>query len=236
MIGPGRLKKILFKTPLAEIFHGRKFVFHHLHKCGGTSLKKSLEEFFILKKDYAVDGEPPTDFNRLLSCDLLVGHFELKETELFKRYPQVLQEEVFLFSMVREPLELKVSLYYYWKKHHRIQDETLKDFLLSKENYMSNLLYCNKDNWEINLRKYDFIGVLEMYEESLFILSELTDRKFKNYRKENSSKRDHQFDELSSNDQFIQKFKDLNKLDYTIYDWVVKKFKDQYQSLNSKKV
>ena len=214
----GRLYKLIFKTPISDTFNKKRYVFHHLQKCGGTSLKKSLEDFYILKKDYAYKGEEPLNFDMLSSFDLLVGHFEMNETKLFERYPQVEGHNVFLFTMVREPFKLMISLYYYWKGRGWIEDISLVDFLNSKKNYLSKLMYCTEENWELMLEKYSFIGVLERYEESLGLLSLLTRRNFRKYNVENKSLKDQQLIDVENDPDFIEDFKKKNSLDYLIYN------------------
>lgn len=221
----GRLKKLVFDTPYQDYFSGNKYVFHHLHKCGGTSLKKSLEDYFILKKDYGVSGESPLEFKKLSSFDLLVGHFEMEYSQLFKRYPEVEESDVFLFTMVREPLQMMISLYYYWMNHGKIKDIGLQEFLDSKENYLAQLLFCTEDNWKNVLSKYSYIGVLESYEKSIEILSVLTNRKFKIYNIENRSTKDDQKKAILADEQFVRSYQQRNALDFKIYHQVVENFK-----------
>jgi len=226
----GRLTKFIFRTPVQDYINPQKYVFHHLHKCGGTSLKKSLEDFFILKKDYGVNGEPSLNFNRLKPYDLLVGHFEKEYSKLFKRYPSVEDDKVFLFTMVREPLKLKVSLYYYWMGLGWIENISLLDFLEEKPNYLSMLLYCDETNWKKMLFKYSFIGTLEDYSTSLEVLSILINRKFKIYDIENKSKKDIQYTSLFDNGLFINDFKNKNQLDYKIYNFVLERLQEDKEN------
>ncbi|MEL6561536.1 MAG: hypothetical protein AAFQ94_25330 [Bacteroidota bacterium] len=215
---------ILIKTPINDFFLGRKFVFHHLQKCGGSSLKDSLESHFILKKDYSYNGESRISISKLRPYEMIVGHFEMENTQIFDRYPELLSDRnTFLFTMVREPLQLKISLFYYWKKRNWLEgDADLFTFLRKKNNYLSFLLGCSESNYKDVLSRYDFIGLIEKYEESLDILSSKINRKITAGQVVNASARDRQ--DLEIDDLFRKEFAQSNELDYKIYDYVEKQF------------
>lgn len=79
------------------------YVFHHIMKCGGTSVVRSLEKWFNLKYDYieGADNCPVSNLNHYLdykfnleniySDTCLVSHFQYNGFFLHQRYPEVFQ-------------------------------------------------------------------------------------------------------------------------------------------------
>jgi len=102
------------------------YIFHHIPKCAGTSTIFALRHWFLIVKDYWRSYHPEeipyfirhrVRLQSLRSYHCLCGHFELPKTRLDKRYPEVLPNQNFkIFTFIRDPLQVKISLYYYEKK------------------------------------------------------------------------------------------------------------------------
>lgn len=218
------LLRYIFTPPLEDYLFNKKFVFHHIQKCAGTSLNELLSKCYILKKDYSYINEKRININRLLPFHLLVGHFETHKTQLFLRYPEVKNKNIFLFTMIRDPLQFKVSLYYYWKKEGIgwFRADNLRRFLDIENNYLSKNLGCDSDNYLEILSQYSFIGIVEEYEASINLLSELLKRKLNvsnvSFRL-NSSHRNSEYMELIHDSDYIKQFHSNNELDYKIYEY-----------------
>ena len=92
------------------------YIFHHMPKCGGTSLSYLLNQWFIVKRDYRKDWNSAHknkyNLNKFRSINCLAGHWELPEVYLNKRYPEVFTNDKYkVFTFLRDPLEHSLSLY-----------------------------------------------------------------------------------------------------------------------------
>lgn len=101
-------------TPIKDHLRSEPiYIFHHIPKCGGTSVRNALNSWFEMKLDYA----PPISSEEFVKYKLnkyniskfkpyqcLVSHFESSHT-IYKRYPQVFKDNRYrVFSFVRDPL------------------------------------------------------------------------------------------------------------------------------------
>ena len=89
------------------------YIFHHLPKCGGTSIVSIIDQWFIQVRDYQDWGEDAASFDKS-KLDLskyderhcLCGHFEREDIHLHQRYPEVINNPVHrMFTFIRDPLE-----------------------------------------------------------------------------------------------------------------------------------
>lgn len=211
-----------------------RYIFHHIPKCGGSSVKQGLKKWFKVVGDYiSVDQllgneavARPKDLSSLNSSYCLCGHFESKYNYLFLRYPEILNnpEHYRLFTFLRDPLELRISLYYYEIKAGRRKKDTesLEEYLLRSDNYLAKRFPCDKDNYQQVLDRYTFIGFQEELQQSIDQLSVLFGKPKSILTQINLSPRDTQSDNLSTD--FISSFKEVNRLDYLIYNYARKKF------------
>ena len=206
-----------------------RYIFHHMPKCGGTSAVDALTNWFIVLKDYPVgwsdeDNYPvyqkfcnhPKNLDKIKPYQLIVGHYHLDKSHLSQRYPDWKNKGYRLFTFLREPLDLQISLYYYEIRNRRIPTNTpIEERLLLRNNYMAFSLQCDEDNYLDVLEQYFFIGIMEKYQQSFNLLSNMMDKpsvKLKNYNCGSRQKYN-----LSAS--FIDEFRAKNQLDYKIYDY-----------------
>ena len=166
-------------------------------KAGGTSFKFFLEENFKnqLYLDYTDNPDQLTIQqldNKLTSYDkylykLKPFYFDLKNKRVFhghflaakyKCYQN--RNDVYFITWLRDPTERLVSHYYYWFKtydskrslpfHKKVIEEnwTLERFCFSEQ--MRNL-YA-KFLSEFDVQNFDFIGIVEYYEEDFKFLND----------------------------------------------------------------
>jgi len=212
-----------------------RFVFHHLPKTGGVSVRRGLAYWFCRFPDYRPRTDPgdflspritpdPVDLTRLRAWDCLVGHFDEPGIYLHERYPEVLRSrEWFLFTFVRHPLQLQLSLYSWEKKKgkdfgiHELQEELLK-----RPNYLAHRIPCDESDWESVLRRYDFVGTTGDLQGSMDRLADLLDVPYVEMLHLNRSRS--RADIPRFEDGFLEEFERRNGVDYAIYGYALEEW------------
>jgi len=214
----------LQKTPV--------YVFHHIMKCGGTSVKEILQNWFDTEYDYMEEAENKNQFlkyklnlNNLISETCITGHFQYEGIFLEQRYPEILKNknDFKIFTFVRDPLKICISLYYYNKNNLGIENMGLKDSMkYFTHNFLASLFNCNEDNYKNILDRYFFIGIVEKMQDSFDKLADILNKKRITLPVSNRSEKDSQLSEITT--AFKAEFRERNKLDYLIYDYCLEKF------------
>ena len=225
-----RIPKIWTKYQLGQRNNSERYIFHHMPKCAGTSAVDALTNWFVVLKDYPMgwgsEDSPkayqkycdnPKNLDRIKPYQILVGHYLAEPSFLHQRYPNWQDKGYQVFTFLRDPLEQRISLYYYEIRNNRISaDEPLeKQLLQHKKNYIAGLLPCDDSNYLEVLQRYFFIGIVEKYQESFDELSRLMGKPPINLKAYNESKRKN----LKLSAETISEFKEINQLDYKIYDY-----------------
>ncbi|MBK6770940.1 MAG: hypothetical protein IPG78_02105 [Ignavibacteria bacterium] len=207
------------------------YIFHHLIKCGGTSLAQAIQNWFKIEVDRV---ELSGDINRFIKYKLnllnlssdtcIVSHFQYDGVFLHQRYPELVanKDEFKIFTFIREPLNFRASHYYYTKNDEWNTGYSLKQVISNDANLISKLIPCNENNFREILDRYFFIGIVEKMQESFDKLAELVHKKRIALPFSNRSEKDDQLSKLSP--EFIAEFKKKNYLDYMIYDYCLEKF------------
>lgn len=207
-----------------------RYIFHHLPKCGGTSALDALTNWFICIKDYPPpwgdEDKPqayqrfcqnPKNLEKLHHYHILCGHYHVRGSFLFERYPQCLQEDRYrLITFLRDPLQVQLSLHYYELRNQRIDSQmSLEKHLLERSNYLASVIPCDPSNYQEILNRYFFIGLVEEFQESFDRLADLLDKPRIKLDVLNQSPRK----EKKLSKEFLSEFKELNQLDYQIYSY-----------------
>ena len=211
------------------------YVFHHMPKCGGTSLIQILNKWFIVIRDYRKDWSSThsssINIYKLRSTHCLSGHWELPGVYLGERYPEVFSNERYkVFTFLRDPLKHSLSLYRYEKENDQTDIKDIEEHFKIRPNYMATILNANEENYKQIIDRYFFVGIVEDMDKSIKILSRLVEKKYHKIpwinRTDLSS--DTKFDALSRST--IDLFKEINKVDYLIYDYAYEKLKRQFNN------
>jgi len=108
------------------ISHKHKFLYIHIPKCGGVSIKNALK-------------------NNEVKRDLL--HNDLNNKRLIKQEDKL--KKYFKFSFVRNPWDRMISLYHYFsqfKESRVFYSDNIN--IIKKTQDMSFLDFCTKKNWQ----------------------------------------------------------------------------------------
>lgn len=115
--------------------------FHHIPKCAGTSISAAMRgkaPTFAKGGIVRDDGMRNVMYGlekgqkRPMPGSVLTGHWP---GGVFERYPQILSdpEHHKLFTIVRDPWDTRVSLYWYHRRWHMIPERTdIVAFMLSE--------------------------------------------------------------------------------------------------------
>ncbi|MGB0294929.1 MAG: hypothetical protein ACPGAO_08895 [Flavobacteriaceae bacterium] len=196
-------------------------VFHHIPKCGGTSLRLALRSHFNVYNDYRLGWTdiylPRYNLLRMTQGDCLCGHFETKGNHIYQRYPELLQRNEFtIISFIRDPLSMAIS-YARYADLAAMDEVLVEDKIFERQNMIARFLGVTEENYLVFLERYDFIGVLEYRELSMEKLSKLFSLEEVTLNKHNSNKKNAVcLDELT-----VKRFREHNSLDYMIYDYCV---------------
>jgi hypothetical protein len=156
------------------------YLFNHIPKTGGTTLRKALAEWFEVVDDYAVGWNPsrkpkdPVRFGDLGQNQIVMGHYCTPGRFLDERYPGIFGDpSIRLISVVREPLELSISHYRFVVRKGKNEDNlSLEEHILRHRNIQARFLNCTGANLEERLSDYYFIGCQELLQDSFDLLAE----------------------------------------------------------------
>lgn len=214
------------------------FIFNHIPKCGGSSLKKVLEKKFRFYPEY-----PPHEFHfkdpeileskilefknnrinhhRIKPWQLISGHYQNEGYKITQRFPDLYTNpRIQLITFLRDPLLHRLSMYVYSKKKDLafVRNLEIKDYVFKEINFYGKALDCNIVNYKEVMDNYFFIGITEQYKESLSqmknLLNLVTDSNPPHVNITNSISNINLFTE-----EDISQFKSLNQLDYCIYNY-----------------
>jgi len=220
-------------------------LFHHIPKCGGTSLVETLYTWFVVQQDYeskfASRAEylaHPVSRDALNAETLLTGHWNEPGGYLTERYPALVRDRgLFRFCFLRDPLEVRLSLYYYNRSRPDCNEPAgkleLEEFLFARKNYLSKQFPCTESDYERVLSRYHFVGVVDHLREDLtFLLAEyakflkrqpchpMTERALCNLRNRPVATVPHtnrsKADRTTVSDSLKKKFIEQNELDYEL--------------------
>jgi Sulfotransferase family len=204
-------------------FNNHVYVYHHIPKCGGSSMQVVLGKIFDLKKNYNI-GEDEFVFSELKPGQCVMGHYDSEDIYLTKLYPDIFSSRKYrLISFIRDPLEARLSLFRYENQKRGSGFQSIQEDFSNRKNWLSARFPVTIDNYKEVLDQYWFIGLLERKQESLdFLCNTLGVKTVKMPHKNTTNKDSISVEMLSEKD--VEDFKRDNYLDYLVYDYVKQKF------------
>jgi hypothetical protein len=219
------------------------YVFHHIPKCGGTSMEKVLARWFVFVPDYRTgwssDIPGKKDLRKLRSGHCLVGLYDSEGYYLHQRYPEMLTSDRFrLITLVRDPLQVRLSLYHYEKKLKvglYNQMNKLEDHVFSGGNYLADRFPATLENYKEVIDRYFFVGILEQPQASLDVLAYMIGKPPQEFPWENATRSHGGSASDGLSEEQVARFHEKNSLDYLVYDYCVQKFREKLAMLDAVK-
>jgi len=199
-------------------------LFIHIPKTAGTSFRFSAQAFFGKKRTFFDYSEKSEETSKII-LDLI---YHKKDFYNFYRYffqekysflsghfsnekYASLYETVNIISFVREPIAHVLSHYAHFCLHHGYSKK-LDDFI--EEERFQNVQTKHLAGRDLSL--YGFIGITELYDDSLRLLESQYGIRLK---KKRLNVRDRQWNEFKSpSKEIINRIKKLNHLDFVLYE------------------
>lgn len=163
-----------------------QYLFHHLPKCGGNSLRIAFAQWFLITYDYRARSHFPDqeqsvkdfvsqqiDLSKLPDNALVFGHFDTSGAYLWQRYPEIYHNGTRLITFLRDPLERALSHYFFGVKtgYLPIKQNNLHAFLHACHNPMARLLSPDEKIAQDILAPYWFVGTLEKIDTDLTLFA-----------------------------------------------------------------
>ncbi|MGM0876127.1 MAG: sulfotransferase family 2 domain-containing protein [Bacillota bacterium] len=216
-------------------------IFLHIPKTAGTSLRKIVERQYRLNEIVSFYGYESLEnqlskYSRenLRRKKCVLGHFRYGiHSHFSKPYTYI--------TMLRDPIESLISLYYFVHQnpnlpmYEQVKNKTFEEFI-SNENVHNRLTWylagegpSNLQKAIENLKDFHFVGITEMFDESVFLMKKKFGWNNVNYEKLNVTKNRPKSKQIPNH--VIEKVMEKNHLDIELYQYVKNSLKKEINAL-----
>lgn len=224
----------------------------HLHRTGGTTFLKLLDNIYAPNETYTIDGrhfrESAIEFSQLPENQR--KKYRIIKGHLFWGFHRFCPNETSYITILRHPLQRAISQYYWHLRPECFYsihpDTTLEEFLesgkfISADNGMTRFIagkdredvaygQCSQEIFDLaktNFQRYFLaFGLTEYFDESLLLFKRLLGwQKFPVYQKKNVHQQKTQKPELSSREK--EALLKYNHYDIELYEYARQLFENQ---------
>ncbi|MBD1381914.1 sulfotransferase family 2 domain-containing protein [Metabacillus arenae] len=219
----------------------KTLIYLHIPKTGGQTLKATIKRNYPKDKTWRFhkDGKTAELIRKADQYICLIGHRNFG----IHRY---LNKPYTYITMLRDPIDRVISIYYYLLRspghnlYDKVKDISFEDFVLDDKfrrqtENLQTLFISGKSSKELSIAKHNLknyfsvVGIMERFDESLFLMSQEFGWKNINYKKKNVTKNRPAKEDFS--EKIIDKLKEKNELDIELYEYGKELFEEKLKTL-----
>lgn len=161
-----------------------RYLFHHMVKTGGTSVRHLFHDWFDVTEDYrdwwVEHMAPALDLSQVSPGQMLAGHFGHDGHPLATRYPALATDPNWRrITFVRDPFEQALSWYNFEKQNSEtpgFEPLPIDTFFETYEGKYLEHFECDATNWKDVVDSYFFVGTYERLQTCVDHLALVLDR------------------------------------------------------------
>ncbi|WP_340691626.1 hypothetical protein [Hyphomonas sp.] len=217
------------------------YLFHHIPKTAGTSVRVALSKMFQVHEDYHKNisreemeryVKDRINLSELTERDILCGHWNIIGGRLWEKYPEIDDVPVRKIAFFRPPLDTALSGVRFNVRNGHISDQRANEMLLKRVNYFATTLGCDSENYRQRIDSYWHVGLTSRVQDSMdFIADTISADRVKVARRNVTDPASVQF-----SDAAIAEFKERSKFDQEIYDYAASVANTAYDAIRQSAV